>query len=136
MKATSNSLALKKAILVIALCWTLLIAILCLFRFNNLPSIAVTGADKYVHFTFHLIFTFLWGKYFWLRLNGQSIYTILKVGSVSIVYGIILEILQEVLTTTRHADIMDIAANFTGALVAFLLFIASKRSVFINFKLF
>jgi VanZ family protein len=124
---TNNLLVLKNAIFSLAISWTILIAVLCLVKFTDLPSFGVSGADKYVHFTFHFVFTILWGFYFWAKLNEI---TIPKIGSVVILsfcYGILIEILQETSTKTRHADIFDVLANGTGAIVALVLFVLIKR---------
>ncbi len=118
---------LKKATFSLAVGWTLLIAVLCLVKFTDLPSIGVSGADKYVHFTLHFVFTMLWGYYLWLKLNEIALTKIIFVVTSSLCYGILIEILQETLTTTRRADIFDVVANFSGALVALLLFILIKR---------
>ena len=114
---------LKKATFSLAVGWTLLIAVLCLVKFTDLPSIGVSGADKYVHFTLHFVFTMLWGYYLWLKLNEIALTKIIFVVTSSLCYGILIEILQETLTKTRRADIFDVVANFSGALVALLLFI-------------
>jgi VanZ family protein len=124
---TNNSLVLKKATFSLAVGWTLLIAVLCLVKFTDLPSIGVSGADKYVHFTLHFVFTMLWGYYLWLKLNEIALTKIIFVVTSSLCYGILIEILQETLTKTRRADIFDVVANFSGALVALLLFILIKR---------
>ena len=124
---TNNSLVLKKATFSLAVGWTLLIAVLCLVKFTDLPSIGVSGADKYVHFTLHFVFTMLWGYYLWLKLNEIALTKIMLVVTSSLCYGILIEILQETLTTTRRADIFDVVANFSGAVVALLLFILIKR---------
>lgn len=118
---------LKKATFSLAIGWTLLIAVLCLVRFTNLPNIGVSGGDKYVHFTLHFVFTMLWGHYFWLKLNEIALTKIVFVVASSLCYGILIEILQETLTTTRHADIFDVLANFSGAIVALVLFTLIKR---------
>ena len=118
---------LKKATFSLAVGWTLLIAVLCLVKFTDLPSIRVSGADKYVHFTLHFVFTMLWGYYLWLKLNEIALTKIIFVVTSSLCYGILIEILQETLTKTRRADIFDVVANFSGALVALLLFILIKR---------
>ncbi len=124
---TNNLSVLKNAIFSLAISWTILIAVLCLVKFSNLPSFGVSGADKFVHFTFHFVFTILWGFYSWAKLNEI---TIAKIGSVVILsfcYGILIEILQEIFTKTRHADIFDVLANGTGALVALVFFVLIKR---------
>jgi VanZ family protein len=126
---TNNLLVLKKTLFSLAICWTVLIAILCLVKFGKLPTIAVKGADKYVHFTFHFVFTLLWGYYGWIKNKSTELKPIVKVLMVSVLYGILLEFLQETLTTTRHADIYDVLANATGATTAvgFLLLLKKRK---------
>lgn len=124
---TSNLSVLKNAIFSLAISWTILIAVLCLVKFNDLPSFGVSGADKYVHFTFHFVFTILWGFYSWAKLNDITISKIGRVVILSFCYGIMIEILQEIYTKTRHADIFDVLANGTGALAALVFFVLIKR---------
>ncbi len=124
---TDNLSVLKKALFCSAIGWTVLIAVLCLVRFTDLPSFGVSGADKYVHFTFHFVFTLLWGFYFWLKLKERTISKIVRVVILSLCYGILIEILQETCTTTRHADIFDVLANLSGAIVALGLFVLIKN---------
>jgi len=118
---------LKNAIFSLAIGWTILIAVLCLVKFTDLPSFGVSSADKYVHFTFHFVFTILWGFYLWAKLNEITISKIGHVVILSFSYGILIEILQEIYTKTRHADIFDVLANATGALVALVFFVLIKR---------
>lgn len=115
---TTNLLVAKKIILVLAIFWTFLIAFFCLVQFNELPSFGISGMDKYVHFTFHFVFTFLWSIYFCSLFKNIVLKTMFKVFLVSVTYGILIEILQEVFTTTRKADIMDVLANAIGGLIA------------------
>jgi len=124
---TNNLLVLKKTLFSLALCWTVLIAVLCLVKFGKLPAIAVRGADKYVHFTFHFVFTLLWGNYVWLKNKSTELKLIVKVLLVSLSYGILIEFLQETLTTTRHADIYDVLANASGATTALAFFLLLKK---------
>ena len=118
---------LKNAIFSLAIGWTILISVLCLVKFTDLPSFGVSSADKYVHFTFHFVFTILWGFYLWAKLNEITISKIGRVVILSFCYGILIEILQEIYTKTRHADIFDVLANATGALVALVFFVLIKR---------
>ena len=117
---------LKKATFSLAVGWTLIIAVLCLVKFTDLPSISVSGADKYVHFALHFVFTMLWGYYLWLKLNEIALPKIVFVVTSSLCYGILIEILQETLTKTRHADVFDVLANFSGALAALVTFVLIK----------
>lgn len=109
----------------LAIGWTLVIAVLCLVSFKKLPSVKLAEADKYVHAAFHGIFTLLWFAY----LRNIASKPLLKVFLGSLLYGGLIEILQGAFTATRKADFQDIAANTFGALVAvmILLFFRQKR---------
>lgn len=123
---TNNSSVLKNTILSLAIGWTFLILALCLVKFNDLPSLKVSGVDKYVHFTFHFTFTLLWGLYLGLRFGKIQRTRLVYIVLISLGYGILIEILQEAFTQTRHADVMDVLANLTGAITAFLVLILFK----------
>lgn len=124
---TNNLLVLKKTLLGLAVSWTVLIAFSCLVTFNELPSLGVSDADKYVHVTFHFVFTLLWGFYSSLKQNEIKMPKIIRLVIISIFYGIVIEILQQAFTTTRHADIMDVLANITGAILALILFVLIQK---------
>ena len=117
---------LKNTTLSLAIGWTILILVLSKVKFNKLPSVQVSGVDKYVHFTFHFTFTLLWGFYNRLRLGQWVLKSSLIIVCLSIGYGILIEILQETFTQTRKADIMDVAANAAGAIVALLVLVLWK----------
>jgi VanZ family protein len=123
---TNSSSVLKNTTLSLAIGWTFLILVLCLVKFNNLPTVQVSGADKYVHFTFHCIFTVLWSFYSRLRLGQWVLKSTLLIVCLSVGYGILIEILQETFTQTRKADIMDVAANAAGAITALLVVVLCK----------
>ncbi len=118
---------LKKAILSLAIGWTFLILVLCLVKFGDLPKIKVAGADKYGHFTFHFVFTLLWGYYFWLKQNQIVLRKLINVVLASLCYGILIEFLQETCTKTRQADSLDVLANFSGAMTGFLILLLIKK---------
>ena len=111
----------KKLVLWAAILWTLAIAILCLVNFNTLPDIkiGIEGSDKYVHGALHFIFTMLWFLYLsdGNPKSGKAS-NLLKVLAASLVYGVAIEFIQGAFTVSRQADIKDVAANFTGALIA------------------
>ena len=124
---TKNLLVLKKTIYGFAFGWTVLIAFLCLAKLNDLPSFGDSLMDKYVHFTFHFVFIALWGIYSWFKQNEIVLSKIVNVTIISLVYGILIELMQEYLTTTRHADVFDVVANFLGAATASLVFVIIKK---------
>lgn len=121
----------KKIWFGLATSWTVLIFILCLAKMNDLPSLGVKGMDKYVHFTFHFVFTFLWAIVVKSRFSTISNKKILNIILISLVMGITIEVLQENFTTTRKADILDVMANLTGAISAGILisFFENKKII-------
>ena len=50
----------KKRARLWAILWTLLIFVLCLYPGTELPKVDVPLADKWAHFIFFAIFSFLW----------------------------------------------------------------------------
>lgn len=108
----------NKFFLALSVLWTATIAVLCLVSFSKMPSIGISGADKYVHATLHFFFVVLW--FLALHQKQKLKKTLLEVLSYSLAFGILIEFLQEVLTTTRAADFFDVVANATGAIVAVL----------------
>ena len=53
--------------------------------------------------------------------------SLLKTAIISLIFGIIIELLQGAFTTTRQADIKDVAANFTGTLIACTVLILFRK---------
>ena len=135
VKHIKNLLAHKYFYLWLAEFWTLVIAFLCMVSFKKLPSIGISGADKYVHFTFHFVFTLLWFLYFNTKNKNESTVKLLfKVFLASLFYGIIIEISQSLFTTTRQGDIFDVFANASGSIVAVIIIFIYKYTTKKNSK--
>lgn len=117
-----NLLAHKYFWLALAIGWTLVIAVMCLVSFQELPAVAsLPSADKYVHSVFHFVFTLLWYLHFRRNCDGQ--WLLLKMFLASLLYGGLIELMQKWFTETREADLHDIAANSFGATLAVLMII-------------
>lgn len=110
------NLLVRKYLLPAAVGWTLFMAVMCLVSFNKLPSLGIGGADKYVHVVFHFGFFVLWFFYFRKPDNFDKVMG--RVFLASVLYGIAIEVAQELFTATRHADFFDVMANTTGAFIA------------------
>ncbi|MFN3752438.1 MAG: VanZ family protein [Flavobacterium sp.] len=91
-----------------------------------MPKVKVSGADKYGHFSFHLVFTLLWSYYFWLKQNHIALKKLVYLVLTSLCFGILIEFLQGAFTKTRQADSLDVLANFGGAMTGFLIFVLIK----------
>ena len=108
----------ERNFLFLAITWTVFVVVASLVSFNSVPKVKVIGSDKLVHFLFYLIFVVLWSL-----AKKQTCFKIkysLLIVVIAIVFGIIIEILQGVLTKTRQADFYDVVANSLGAIVGCL----------------
>jgi glycopeptide antibiotics resistance protein len=104
----------------LAIFWTILITTLSLITIERVPSFALKlqHKDKVVHFVFYFVFVIAWNLSLMQKLKKIKV----KVLSIAIVYGIVIEVLQYVLTENRTADFFDVLANSLGAILAFVLF--------------
>lgn len=121
----------ERNFLFLAISWTVLITVASLVSFNSVPKVNIPGNDKVVHFLFYLVFVVLWSLAKW-----QSYFKIkydLLILVLAITYGIIIEVLQGVLTQTREADFYDALANSLGAVVGFIGLYCVKNKIFSKF---
>jgi VanZ family protein len=102
-----------------ALFWTGIIAFFCLVQLNNVPLGNVSNIDKYVHAFFYFVFTSLWFLFFKKQMNStNSKKPLVFAFLLSFFCGLSIEVLQELCTQTRHADIFDVLANILGSSLA------------------
>ncbi len=110
---------LKNIFLFLALFWTGIIAFFCLIKSSDIPQVSIQNLDKIVHAFFYFVFTLLWFLFLRKQFINAKISKILISSAVfSVFFGILIEILQELCTTTRHADVFDVLANLSGATLA------------------
>lgn len=115
-------------LVLLALTWTLVILIASLVSLGNMPSVEVPGKDKTIHFIFYFVLTLLWNFALQKKYKIWSLKYIIVVSV--IIFGIIIEVLQGVLTKNRQADVYDVIANSAGALFALIIIF------WLNFKTF
>jgi len=117
--------------LFLAITWAVLIAVLSLVSLKSIPKEYIYGNDKVMKFIYYDIFVVLLSfakskSYFKMKHNLFIIFIV-------IIYGIVIEILQGVITKNREADIYDAIANSLGAIVGFILVYCVKNKVFNKF---
>lgn len=119
---------LKNLFFWIAFSWTLVVAYFCLVPSSDIPSVSIPHLDKLAHSFFHFVFTILWFLFFKKQVKKRN-QTKLLVGSVifSLFFGIVIEVLQVRLTTTRNGDFFDVLANLSGAILAFVFLLIVKQ---------
>lgn len=118
----------SKTLFLFAILYSCGITILFLISTSGMPRIGVSHIDKVVHFGIFFMFMFLWLSYLYQRNDGQlSMRSIIIVFLIAAVYGIVIEVFQELFTASRTFDVFDILADIVGSLVGILFFQKSKR---------
>jgi VanZ family protein len=103
--------------------WMLLIIILSFLPGKELPEVNIFEFDKIVHFVFYFLL-FLFTAYGWrkqwqfARLQKIALAFVLVF---CFLFGLSIEFGQAALTTDRHFDLHDVAANSMGALAALII---------------
>lgn len=122
----------KQLLLIWALICSGIIAYFCLIDSSSIPVVSIPSIDKIVHFCFHFGFTISWIVFFKKELKGKEAddYKAYLISFIfSVFFGITIEILQSVLTTTRASDVTDVLANALGATIAVFTAIAFKKQI-------
>ena len=124
---------LKKYLLVLAVAYTLVLAIFSLVQLSGLSSVGFFSFlkfDKVLHFLAYFVLSSLWFYVFYLKFNHNKIKSLLIASIASIIFGIIIEILQTLITNTRVADKYDVLANVSGvSLTVFIILFLKIRDV-------
>jgi VanZ family protein len=110
---------LKRVFLYSALFWTGVILFFCLIKSSDIPKVNIQNLDKVIHAFFHFVFVLLWFLFFKKKLKSTNLFKPLAISFVfSIIFGIVIEMLQQFFTSTRSGDPLDVLANLSGAALA------------------
>lgn len=110
---------LKQLFFCAALSWMFIILFFCLTPSSNIPVVGIPNLDKFVHAFFYFVFVLLCFLFFrkqFINTSNRMLFIILFL--FSFFYGIGIEIVQGVFTTTRKADLFDVLANMSGVVLA------------------
>ncbi len=117
---------LKKGLVVVSSFYSLALAILSLININGkLPPIK--NSDKLYHAIAYFIFTGLWYFTFYFTFEFKKNKALAFAFIASASFGIIIEILQGILTENRESDVYDVIANTVGTILALLMMIIIKK---------
>jgi VanZ family protein len=122
----------KDNAIVIAIAITVLIVYLSLSKTSSLkPIVDINHLDKYQHSLayFGLMLSWLLVSQKLPKKKTFRFWMILTV----FLFGILMEILQQVLTSYRQADLYDVFANSFGIIIAYIVF---EKLIFKGFKEF
>lgn len=108
----------KQLALVALLSFVAALTVLSLISITSMPDLGTNNDDKIYHAIAYFIFTILTYNYFY---SIKIKYKMLLSFSIPVIYGIIIEFLQSVVSSTRISDFYDAVANFTGVVIALIL---------------
>ncbi|WP_075340418.1 VanZ family protein [Tenacibaculum agarivorans] len=107
---------LKDNAIYFAIAITVAIAVLSLAKLSTLPTISFKYKDKVAHAIAYFVLTMVW-LFSFIKREQKAI---IILGC--IIYGILMECLQSILTNYRMFDYYDMIANTFGVLLALLIF--------------
>ena len=84
-----------------------------LFKFSKIPKLDLVFQDKLIHFTAYALLCFV---IFFLLVINKINNRLEKTITASIVFGVVIEILQVIFTSHRAFEFYDIVANTAGIL--------------------
>ncbi|WP_299015391.1 VanZ family protein [uncultured Polaribacter sp.] len=108
---------LKDSSIVFAIIITLVIVYLSLIKIPKQNVINFNNLDKVQHSIAYFFLSVAWLFTFYKKPSKKTIVVIL-----CIVFGIVIEVLQEILTAYRTGDLLDIIANSFGILLGLVFF--------------
>ncbi len=107
--------------------WGITIIILSLMSGKDVKKINIFNfehADKIIHFIMYFVFSYFlfesFLKYFKTKIKTYR--KIVYVLTISVLFGIIMEILQIMLIVNRSGEVLDFIANTIGSILALILF--------------
>lgn len=104
----------KKLGLPLAIGYSILLGALSLININDFPKVDMEQGDKIVHLVAYCFMFLVWFYAFYTSVNRNKKKSIFLAALTAIVFGIIIEVLQGTLTSTRKLDSYDIIANVIG----------------------
>lgn len=126
MQKVIKKLLKGKLKIVFAITITIAILLLSLLKLPQYKT-NISNLDKWQHSFAYFILSISWLLVFYQKPNKKYIIVFL-----CIFFGIIIEILQEVLTGYRTGDVLDILANSVGVIIGLLFFIQIYKKKWLN----
>ncbi|WP_298904467.1 VanZ family protein [uncultured Psychroserpens sp.] len=112
---TKLLLALKKWALPVVILYALALTIGSLATIGDFPSLGSSFDDKIYHFLAYFVFALLVFNY----CNTKQMRNAIVISAIVVIlYGIIIEVLQNLITSYRTLDVYDALANSLGVLFA------------------
>ena len=113
----------KKLLLLVAIIYSIWLTTVSLIDLKNVPRLGSSFDDKIYHFIAYFLLAVLWITYFNTSKKKQAT---LVVFISTIIFGVILELLQHQLNPNRTYDNYDLLANCLGVVIGTLIAVRIK----------
>ena len=131
MRQGIKSLLGPKPLLGIAIAYTLLITAALLTPITGAPKIEIPFADKMVHLIINAGLFVVWASYvFSGKTKTTKTYTLPLLFVCTLLYGILIEVIQGSFIPTRGADFFDVVANVCGLILGFFAVKLTKKFIY------
>jgi VanZ family protein len=131
MRQVIKNLLGPKLPLGIAIAYTLLITAALLTPTTGYPKIEIPFTDKMVHLIINAGLFVVWASYvFSGKTKATKTYTIPLLFFCTLLYGILIEIIQGSYISTRGADFFDVVANVCGLILGSFVVKMSKKFIY------
>ena len=114
----------SKQLFTICLSYSVVVTIVFLVPAKQVPSLFdfYIPIDKLVHIFIFLVLSFLWLAYIDRVLTNTKPIVLFLALLVCLLYGIIIEVSQELFVRSRKAEALDVIADLFGASIGLFLF--------------
>ena len=131
MQNLIKSLLESKQLLVISIIYSVFITIIFLIPTNEMPKLLhfLIPIDKIIHVFIFLALTFLWLSYINSLLNNTKPIVLFFILVVCLLYGILIEVIQEFYVSSIEAEFFDIIADLLGVSLGLLFFRNYKNRI-------
>ena len=131
MRQGIKNLLGPKLLLGIAISYTLLVTAALLTPTTGAPKIEIPFADKMVHLIINAGLFVVWASYvFSGKTKATKTYTIPLLFVCTLLYGILIEVVQGSYIPTRGADFFDVVANVCGLILGSFAVKMSKKFIY------
>ena len=105
------------------------LTVVCLIELNSFIEVKISNGDKIFHALSYVVLTVLWYFTFYYNFKFNKGKALIYAVVVSIIFGIVIEVLQGTVTTYRSSDINDIFANSFGAILAAIVIAVKNKYI-------
>lgn len=119
---------LKKYAFSITVMYSVILAVVSFIHISGIPEIDYSNTDKIFHFLAYSALAWFWFQTFYNAFKWTYYKSLLVAAIVSIIFGILIEVLQGVLTSTRLAENNDVLANVLGISLTVIILLSIRKT--------